>query len=173
MNQEQLDALLDEFQELALIGQSNNFKFRNQDFSGLSFGGRTLQGIDLRRSNLSGCDFTNCVLTGAKFMLSTLDDADFTGADISNSNFDKATIVNTQFVGAIWEGVTITVAETTAENRLTNIITNAFSQLGCLQKSNLEWLILTPQDRAILYPEDPVMIESFWSNVKPTIEAIQ
>lgn len=170
MNQSELDMLLDEFVALSATGQTNSAQLKNKDFSGLSFANRNLANIDLRRSNLTGCNFQNTNLSNACFVLAILDDANFTGADISNTTFDKASMINTDFIGAIWNSVVITAANTTFENRLTNLITNAFTQLGCLQKTKEEWLALTAADRAVLYPDDPIMIEDFWDNVKTAVE---
>ena len=171
MKQSELDALLDEFKALKLDGQNNLYRFRAQSFVGLSFAERNLEGIDLRRCDLTGCDFTGSNLANAIFALADLTGVDFTDADISNTTFEKATFDPTQFVGAIWNGVLITEAMTAVENRLTTLITNAFSQLGCLQKTNEEWLSLSPADRATLYPSDPSMIEDFWANVQHSIES--
>lgn len=170
MTQEELDVLLDEFEALALEGHNNNHEFVKGSFAGLSFANRMLIGIDLRRADLRDCDFTGSTLCGAVFALAKLSGASFLEADISNSTFQNAIMEPEQLINAIWNGEVITDAFTTPESRLTNIITNAFSQLGCLQKSNVEWVSLTAENRALLYPSDPEMIEDFWANVESAIQ---
>ena len=64
--------------------------YRQQNLSGLDFGGRTLDGVDLARKTLRGTSFRNATLRGANLRETDLSGADFTNADLTGANLSSA-----------------------------------------------------------------------------------
>lgn len=113
--------------------------YRQADLTGMDLRSVDLTGVNVSHSLIEGTQFGVCV--GANFVY-TKGSPIFAGADISDTTFEKAEpSVLAALVGATWHGVTITRQSgwLTAEGLYWCFVTNAFVQIGCMQKTLLEW----------------------------------
>ncbi|CAB4177886.1 Pentapeptide repeat [uncultured Caudovirales phage] len=113
--------------------------YAHSDLSGTDFSQVDLSGQSLAHSTITGCRFGDC--RGARFICSRGGDVDFRGADISGASFEKAyESVLSSLVGATWNGVGIThVSGWLVTDGYWAFVTNAFVQIGCMQKTISEW----------------------------------
>lgn len=113
--------------------------YKQADLTGTDFRAIDLSGQNLSHSNLTGCRFGRCV--GANFVCTTGTEIDFVGADISRTFFEQAhESVLARLVGATWNGATVThVSGWLTQDFYWCFVTNAFVQIGCMQKPLDEW----------------------------------
>ncbi len=115
--------------------------------------------LELIREDLSLYDFTPFDVTNAKLAHSDIDGTIFgdvvgtnfvfctgvpvlDGSNISGSTFEKASVgVLNALIGSIWNGVEITTVSgwLTSSGLYWMFKTNAFVQIGCMQKTKAEW----------------------------------
>lgn len=113
--------------------------YRGTDLSGMDLRSVDLTGVNVSHSIIEGTQFGVCV--GANFVYAKGNPI-FTGADISDTTFEMAEAsVLAALVGATWHGVTITQQSgwLTIEGLYWCFSTNAFVQIGCMQKTLEEW----------------------------------
>lgn len=111
-----------------------------------------LTGRDFREEfiDLSDCSLAKSIITGCRFLKCTRTQffgcigrgIDFAGVDVTNANFDKSDSgVILSLVGSVWNGVEITKVSDwlSKESPRWCFVTNAFVNIGCLQKTIEEW----------------------------------
>jgi hypothetical protein len=119
---------------------SSEHPYARTDLSGTDFSSVDLSGESLVHSDISGCKFGVC--RGTKFICSRGSGADFRGADITGASFEKAEeAVLTSLVGAIWSNTEVKHVSgwLTSSGLYWSFCTNAFIQIGCMQRTIEEW----------------------------------
>lgn len=154
-------------------------KYYNTDLSGSNFLNVDLSGQSLAHSDITDCQFGNC--QGANFNCCKGERVNFQGANISDTFFEQATYsVISCLRGAFWHDVEIThVSEwITSSGLYWCFATNAFVQIGCMQKTLEAWKAIGQdlESLAVLHVEQPkINLEAtltWWNENSPTIIAI-
>lgn len=114
--------------------------YTRKDLTGTDFSGVDLSGKSLAHSTLTDCRFGNC--EGVNFVCTHGERVNFTGVNISGATFEKADeSVLRCLIGAVWNGAEITHVSgwITSSGLYWSFCTNAFVQIGCMQRTIEEW----------------------------------
>jgi hypothetical protein len=124
-----------------------------------------IRNVDFTSYNLSGAIFSHCMLDGSTFghVAGTLfvgsgGTAKFTG-NVSQTSFEKAhTDLIRGLIGATWHGTPITkVTDWVVQTEYWAFRTDAFVQIGCMQRTLEEWnrLGFSPENLKELHLHQP------------------
>ena len=137
-------------------------KIALREYVGYDFTGCNLHKFIIRQSNIDGCVFNNADCSNATF-LKNRGAATFTGANITDSNFEFSDVDKLDLIGATWRGTVInTKAGALQDETFFTLLTNAFIQIGCRQKTFAEWDAMTDEDRRALVPSNPQSAVDWW-----------
>ncbi len=146
-----------------LSGNSDGIRLRKPaaDFTGTDFTGYSLAHADLRHSNLTGCIMPpDC--SGGIFSTTRGTNVDWSNSDITDTNFETADISGFNFIGATWDGFIINAKPEQLDGEYWNMLTNAFMQIGCEQKTFKQWEAMTDDARRELVPDNPESAVDWW-----------
>lgn len=144
-----------------MIAMNDKTVYRQMDLSGTDF-------FDLTDAIIVHCDISNCRFgncKGANFTHSYGKGADFSKADISNTSFENVNIEGMKFDGATWNGQTVMWVLAFHTTGFPVFVTNAFIQMGCMQKSYPDWgrICDTKESMRELLDEQPKLnIDHCW-----------
>lgn len=123
----------------------------------------------LERAVLSHTDLTDCVMPdncrGANFVFCTGTNVDFSNSDITDSTFEKADVSGFNLIGATWHGETIAWAKRVQTYGYGCLVTSAFVQIGCMQKTMARWeeIGASPKSLRVLLDDQPkIDLETTW-----------
>lgn len=114
--------------------------YSHTDLTGSDFRSTDLSGESLAHSTITGCRFGVC--RGANFVCSHGAGIDFRGADITGTSFEKADeSVLLSLIGAFWNQSEVKHVSgwLTPFGLYWSFVTNAFVQIGCMQRTIDEW----------------------------------
>jgi hypothetical protein len=144
---------------------------KKMDVRGRNIANADFSNTSLFGANLSHCDLTSVRLSpnchGANFV-ATKGSPNFKGVDVSDTTFEKAqqTVID-GLIGAIWHNQVIRrVSQWDLSGYYDWFKTDAFVQIGCMQKTLNDWLNLgqTCTTLIALHDDQPkIDLDATWS----------